>query len=31
LITADKERDKVIDAVRACIKKYQVKPVELEN
>jgi response regulator of citrate/malate metabolism len=31
LITAEKERDKVIDAVRVCIKEYLVKPVEPEK
>jgi len=31
LITAEKERDKVIEAVRAGIKEYLVKPVNPEN
>ncbi len=31
LITAEKERDKVIEAVQAGIKDYLVKPVKPEN
>lgn len=31
LITAEKERDKVIEAVQAGIKEYLVKPVEAEK
>jgi len=31
LITAKKEHDKVIDAVKAGIKEYLVKPVEPEK